>query len=82
MAPIVAHVLCNIMGLPALGDVFSSSHTKGFAKHILYMAWVFLISGSSTYGLLWFLQGMHEVTCLGPIVGSHKIWVSRDHHLL
>ena len=30
MAPIVAHVFCNVMGLPAIGDVFRSSHCKGF----------------------------------------------------
>ena len=30
MAPIVAHVFCNVMGLPAIGDVFGSSHCKGF----------------------------------------------------
>jgi len=28
VAPIVAHVFCNVMGLPAIGDVFGSSHCK------------------------------------------------------
>lgn len=75
VAPVVAHVLCNVMGLPALGDVFLSSHTKGFTKHIFVYEFLnFLLQLHIGFMLASTRHPLGDSKCVGPLLGTTKSW--------
>lgn len=53
MAPLVAHIFCNVMGLPAFGDAIESPHNKviGFAFLLGLGGFVFLLHPATSPAL-------------------------------